>query len=186
MMDTLQSFYGRTKYWWAILVLGIAVALLGLWMLFFPIAGFDLLAMIFGWALIGAGIFELVVATSMEKKIPGWGWWLASGIIDILIGLVLVINQELSMEVLPYFFAFIFLFKGIQNIVAGFSMTSQNKYWWLYLLNGVLMLILSWIFFSSVNNPAFIIDFLVSIVFIYWGAMTAFISFDVKPAQLKK
>ena len=106
---------------------------------------------------------------------------MAGGIIERIIGLILVVNLGLSMEVLPYFFAFIFLFKGIENIVASFVSISVNKFWWLYLINGVLMVILSWIFFSSVNNPTFIIDFLVSIILIYWGISMLFLSFDLKP-----
>ena len=182
-MQSVQSFFGKTNYWWGILILGILIAILGLWMLFYPIQGFDFLANIFGWVLLISGVFELVVSASLEKKIYGWGWWLAGGIIDILIGIVLILNQELTKEVLPFFFAFVFLFKGIQYILAGFSMTSTYKYWWLYLLNGVLMLILAWIFFSSSSNPAFLVDFLVSIVFIYWGTVLALFSFDLKPIK---
>ncbi len=180
-MDIIDSFFGKTKYWWLILIAGICIAIVGIWLLFFPIEGYIIIAQAFGWCLLLSGIFQIVIAASIEKKFHGWGWWLAGGIIDIIIGLILVVNLGLSMEVLPYFFAFIFLFKGIENIVASFVSISVNKFWWLYLINGVLMVILSWIFFSSVNNPTFIIDFLVSIILIYWGISMLFLSFDLKP-----
>lgn len=182
-METIKNFFGKTKYWWSILILGILLTLMGIWMMFYPIEGYLLIASVFGWALLISGVFEIVISTSLEKRIPGWGWWLAGGIIDIIIGVILIANISLTEMVLPYFFAFIFLFKGIQNIIASFMIISGNKYWWLYLLNGVLMLIISWMFFSSANTPAFITDFLVSVFFIYWGAMLTVFSFDLKPLK---
>ena len=180
-MEMLDSFFGKTKYWWLLLVAGICITIVGIWMFIYPIQGYIIIAQAFGWCLLLSGIFQIVVSTSIHKKYHGWGWWLAGGIIDIIIGIILIINIGLSMEVLPLFFAFVFLFKGIENIIASFVSISVNKFLWLYLINGVLMIILSWIFFSSVNNPTFIIDFLVSIILIYWGISMLFLSFDLKP-----
>lgn len=185
-METIRTFFGKTNYWWSILVIGVLIALLGLWMLFYPIQGYEFIARIFGWSLLIVGVFELVISSTLEKRLHGWGWWLAGGILDIIIGIILITNLVLAAEVLPYFFAFIFLFKGIQNIVASFMLTAGVRYWWLYLLNGVLMIILSWMFFSSANNPSFIVDFLVSLVFIYWGTMMAVFAFDLKPTKSDK
>ncbi|MEG0947794.1 MAG: DUF308 domain-containing protein [Bacteroidales bacterium] len=184
-METIKNFFGKTTYWWGILLLGILITLVGIWMMFYPIQGYIFIARVFGWALLISGVFEIVISTTLEKKLPGWGWWLAGGIIDIIIGVILIANIALTEMVLPYFFAFIFLFKGIQNIIASFIIISSHKYWWLYLINGVLMLIISWMFFSSANTPAFITDFLVSVFFIYWGVMLTVFSFDLKPMKRK-
>lgn len=180
-METIRTFFGKTNYWWAILLIGTLIALAGFWMLFYPLEGYLIIARLFGWSLLIAGVAEFVIATRMDKKLHGWGWWLAGGIIDLIIGLILIANINLSMAVLPYFFAFIFLFKGIQNIIAAFMLVKGMRYWWLYLINGVLMVILSWMFFSSGYDQAFMVDFLVSIVFIYWGITMAIFSFDLKP-----
>ncbi|MEG1615601.1 MAG: DUF308 domain-containing protein [Bacteroidales bacterium] len=184
-METIRTFFGKSNYWWAVLALGVLVAILGFWMLFQPLEGYELIARMFGWALLITGVVEVVVSMSLEKKLQGWGWWLAGGIIDIFIGIILIANITLAYQVIPYFFAFIFLFKGIQNIIASFVIMQGNRIWWLYLLNGVLMVILSWMFFTSADNPSFIVDFLVALVFIYWGSMMAVFSFDLKPIKSK-
>ena len=184
-METITQFFGKTKYWWSVLLIGALLFLLGTWMLYRPLQGYALIANLFGWSLLVTGVFEATVATSVGKRIPGWGWWLAGGITDVIIGLILVSNIVLTEMVLPYFFAFIFLFKGVQNVVASFVMMSGSKVWWLYLINGLLMLVIAWMFLTSTDSPAFITDFLVSIYFIYWGAVLMFMSFDIKPRRVE-
>ena len=182
-MDMLDSFFGKSKYWWLLLIGGICIALVGIWMLIFPIQGYIIIAQAFGCCLLLSGSFQIVVSTSIHKKFHGWGWWLAGGILDIIIGVILIINLGLSMEIIPIFFAFVFLFKGIEYIVASIVSISYNKLWWLYMINGVLMVILSWMFFTSLNNPSFLVDFLVSLMLIYWGISMLFFSFDLKPTK---
>jgi uncharacterized membrane protein HdeD (DUF308 family) len=182
-METIQQFFGKSKYWWSVLLLGILLFLLGFWMLYSPIQGYALIANLFGWSLIVTGIFESTVATSMERRLPGWGWWLAGGIIDVIVGVILVSNIVLAAAVLPFCFAFIFLYKGVQNVVASFVIAGGNRAWWLYLINGLLMLIIAWMFFTSPASSAFMTDFLVAVYFIYWGAALAAMSFDLKPAK---
>ena len=78
-------------------------------------------------------------------------------------------------------FAFIFLFKGLSNIISAFSMTSAYKYWWLYLINGIIMLLISFLFFFTPFTAAYSIVFLCSFVFVYWGVALIIFSYDVKP-----
>lgn len=96
----------------------------------------------------------------IKQKVRGWGWWLAGGIIDILIGFILVGNLSFSEAVLPFFFAFIFMYKGIANLFSALNMVSTHRYWWLYLVNGLLLLILGLLFFASPFTAAFSIIFL--------------------------
>ena len=182
-MEGFKSYFGQTRYWWLITVAGIVIAALGCWMFVEPEKGYIFIAEIFGWALLFVGIFEIVISIAIERRIPGWGWWLAGGIVDVFLGILLIGNLTLTEVALPYFFGFVFLFKGVENVIASFMITKTNRYWWLYLLNGVLMLILGFLFFSNSSNPAFIIDFLVSIVFIYWGIILAISSYGLRPGR---
>lgn len=183
-MDTTTfNFWGTSKYWWSLLILGLLIIAGGFWLLYQPVIGYATIALLFGWLLLVGGIFQIVISTSIKKEMQGWGWWLAGGILDVLIGLLLVMNLALTEASLPYFFAFIFLFKGITNLIAAFSMTSTYKYWWLYLINGILLLVLSWLFFISPFAAAFTIVVLCSFVMIYWGISLIVFSFDVKPSK---
>ena len=132
---TTFNFWGKTKYWWGIMLVGILLIPAGLWLLLQPVMGYAVISMLLGWGLILFGVVQLTVSGDIEKRGQGWGWWLAGGIFDIFIGFLLISNLALSELTLPYFFAFIFLFKGLSNIISAFSMTSAYKYWWLYLRN---------------------------------------------------
>ena len=176
-----MHFWGKTKYWWALIITGILMIPCGLWLWFQPALGYEVLSLLLGWLLILFGIVQLIVSGNVKQKVRGWGWWLAGGIFDIFIGFLLISNLALSELTLPYFFAFIFLFKGLSNIISAFSMTSAYKYWWLYLINGIIMLLISFLFFFTPFTAAYSIVFLCSFVFVYWGVALIIFSYDVKP-----
>ena len=178
---TTFNFWGKTKYWWRIMLVGILLIPAGLWLLLQPVMGYAVISMLLGWGLILFGVVQLTVSGDIEKRGQGWGWWLAGGIFDIFIGFLLISNLALSELTLPYFFAFIFLFKGLSNIISAFSMTSAYKYWWLYLINGIIMLLISFLFFFTPFTAAYSIVFLCSFVFVYWGVALIIFSYDVKP-----
>ena len=134
-------------------------------------------------ALILFGIVQLIVSGNVKQKVRGWGWWLAGGIIDILIGFILVGNLSFSEAVLPFFFAFIFMYKGIANLFSALNMVSTHRYWWLYLVNGLLLLILGLLFFASPFTAAFSIIFLCAAAFIYWGFSLIFFGYSLRPVE---
>ena len=83
-------FWGKTKYWWTLIVVGLLMIPCGLWLWTQPALGYEVLSMLLGWLLILFGIVQLIVSSNVKQKVQGWGWWLAGGIIDILIGFILV------------------------------------------------------------------------------------------------
>ena len=133
-----MNFWGQTKYWWLVLVVGILLVLGGFAYWFWPAAGFAIASQIFGWLLILTGVVQLCVSAGVNRP-RGWGWWLAGGVIDMFVGFLLVRSIILSELVFPYFLAVVFIFWGIAWIIA--SVTSRAKrYWWMYLINGILLL----------------------------------------------
>lgn len=137
MEITTISFWGKSRYWWAVLLVGILLIPCGIWLVARPDIGYSVISLLLGWFLIILGILQLIIASDINRREQGWGWWLAGGILDILIGFLLVSNLVLSEIVLPYFFAFILLYRAIKNIVAGVMLAKAYKGWWLYLLNGI-------------------------------------------------
>ena len=100
-MKTLTiNFWGQTKYWWIVLVVGILLVLGGFAYWFWPAAGYAVASQIFGWLLILAGVVQLCVSAGAERP-RGWGWWLAGGVIDMFVGFMLVRSVILSEIVFP-------------------------------------------------------------------------------------
>lgn len=174
-------FWGKTKYWWTLIVAGLLMITCGFWLWSQPALGYEVLSLLLGWIVILFGVVQLVVSSSVKQRVRGWGWWLAGGIIDILIGFILVGNLSFSEAVLPFFFAAIFLYKGVSNLFSAFSMISTDKYWWLYLINGLLLSTLGILFFSMPFMATFSIVFLCAVAFVYWGVSLLLFGCSLRP-----
>ncbi len=180
-----EIYWGQTRNWWLILLAGILMVCCGFAYWFWPLAGFAVASQIFGWLLVLVGIVQLLHASGPHMA-RGWGWWLAGGIIDLFIGFMLVRSVVLSEEVFPYFIALIFLFWGVSAIFSAIQQR-QRRYWWLYLINGILMLVIGFFFLEAgYVQDAMMTSFLTSLAFIYWGFSIAMVSYDLKPAKNDK
>ena len=67
-----------------------------------------------------SGTLEILFAVTNRKNISSWGWYLASGIIDLILGIYLMANIGLSMAVLPFIVAFWLMFRGFAS--TGYAM----------------------------------------------------------------
>ena len=181
MENSHKFFWGKNKYWWTILLPGILLIPCGCWFLFSPSIGYFTITTILLWMLILTGIVQLIVAFNTPAHTEGRGWWLAGGIVDIFIGFMMLGNIGFSAMLLPYFFAFVFLYKGVAYLISSFCTASHRRAWWLYLINGLLLLILAALFFFSPFSAMIAIDFLIGVSFIYWGISLIFFSLDLRP-----
>lgn len=178
----LQSV-GHTRWWWAVLVVGILLVISGFAYWFWPEMGYAVASQIFGWLLILAGIVQLCVAAGPDQP-RGWGWWIAGGVIDMFVGFMLVRSVVLSEMVLPYFLAIIFLFWGLDAFVAA-GTRRRPRYWWLNIINGILMCLIGFFFIEAGwVSDMMMVSFLTSIAFIYWGCTIALASYEMKPSKI--
>ncbi len=176
------NFWGQTKYWWVVLAVGILLVLGGFCYWFWPAAGFAVSSQIFGWLLILAGVVQLCVSSGNDRP-RGWGWWIAGGIIDLFVGFMLVRSVILSELVFPYFLAAVFIFWGVAYVIASVSGRRQ-RYWWMYLVNGILLMIIGFFFLEAGwLQDMMMVSFLSALAFIYWGFTVAMVSYEMKPTM---
>ncbi len=180
---TTVHFWGKTKYWWTLMLLGVLMIPCGFWLWMQPVVGYEMLSTLLGWLLVLYGVVQLLVAGNVRQRVKGWGWWLAGGVIDVFIGFVMVGNLSFSESMLPFLFAFVFIYKGIANLISAFNMVSTYKYWWLYLINGVLLLILGILFWALPFTAVFSIVFLCAFAFVYWGATLILFAYSLRPTS---
>lgn len=184
-MKTLNvNYFGQTRWWWVVLIVGILLALGGFAYWFWPAAGYAVASQIFGWMLVLAGIVQLCVAAGPNHG-KGWGWWICGGVLDLFIGFMLVRSIILSEMVFPYFLAIIFIYWGIESII-GACFGRRLRYWWLGLINGILLGIIGMFFLEAGwVSDMMMVSFLTSIAFIYWGFTIAIGAYEMKPVEQK-
>lgn len=181
-MKTLNNYFGRTRYWWVLLLAGILLVIGGFAYWFWPNAGYAVASQIFGWLLIVVGVVQLCVSAGINRP-KGWGWWLAGGVIDLFVGFMLVRSVILSEMVFPYFLAFIFVYKGIGAVFTAVAQR-HNRHWWLYLVNGILMLIIGFFFLEAgYVQEMLMVSFLAALAFIYWGFALSMTAYELRPSK---
>ncbi|HJE39589.1 MAG: hypothetical protein C7K11_08835 [Candidatus Amulumruptor caecigallinarius] len=180
MMKSLNTRLHSTRAWWVVLLTGILMVLCGFAYWFWPVAGYAVASQLFGWLLILVGAVQLVVAASNNHP-RQWGWWIAGGMIDMFIGFMMVRSIILSEIILPYFLALIFIFWGI-NAVCNSVSDRPRKYWWLHLVNGILLTLIGFLFIESGwLQDMMMTSFITSLAFIYWGFTLSIASYGLRP-----
>jgi uncharacterized membrane protein HdeD (DUF308 family) len=178
------NYFGRSKAWWVVLLIGILMVLCGFAYWFWPQPAYAVASQIFGWLLVLAGIVQLCAAAGPNRG-KGWGWWIAGGVIDMFIGFLMVQSIIISEAVFPYFVAMIFLYWGISAICSAVHNNENgHKYWWLYLVNGILLLLIGFFLVQAGwVGDMMMVSFLTSLAFIYWGFSIAMFSYDMRPVK---
>ena len=112
MKTFIDTINFGVKNWWVSLLLGLLYILIAICLMFTPLASYVALSVLFSVSMFVSGTLEILFAVTNKKNISSWGWYLASGIIDLILGIYLMANIGLSMAVLPFIVAFWLMFRG--------------------------------------------------------------------------
>lgn len=85
MKTLFDEMEHAVKNWWLSLILGILYIIVALCLLFAPGSSYIALSVIFSISMLISGIIEIIFSISNRRGISSWGWYLASGIIDLIL-----------------------------------------------------------------------------------------------------
>ena len=121
----LKTALRSVKYWYLPLITGIIFVLVGIWVLRTPVGSYATLALLFSLTFLVAGLIEIIYAFANRKAIDSWGWWLAGGIVDFLIGVLLISQPEISLAFLPIYIGFGILFRS--SVAIGWALELKRQ-----------------------------------------------------------
>jgi len=177
----LNSAQSAVKNWWISLLLGILYIIAGIWVFQTPLASYVSLSIVFSVFIFASGISQIVFSISNKNEIQGWGWYLAGGILDLIIGILLITHPLMTMAILPFYVGFWLLFQGFMAIGLSFQFKSAGMPSWGWLLFlGFLTLLFS---FLLLANPVFAglsIVYMTAFALITAGIFRIFLAFDLK------
>lgn len=143
-MSLASKAIGAVRNWWWFIIIGLLFIASGIAVLMRPLEGYVGLSVLFSITIMGIGISQIVFSLGNKDVLPGWGWTLVSGIIDVAIGSYLFMFPVVTMATLPYFVGFWLMFRSFY--IMGISMDLQNLgisgWGWLF-SGGILLLIFS-------------------------------------------
>lgn len=143
-METLIESTVRNiiKQWWLILLAGILLVIMGSWIIISPFQSFLAICWAVAIGIIGSGCFEIVFSVKNHASIKGWGWLLAAGLVDVVIGIYLLNYPLITMVILPLIIAVWILFRGIVAVGNAIHMRSYGFNDWRWLIAAAITIVL--------------------------------------------
>jgi uncharacterized membrane protein HdeD (DUF308 family) len=127
MNNMVSDLRQVARYWWIFLILGAVLIAFGILVFTNPADGYAGLTLYFELAFLLNGILEISFAVSNHRTLHGWGWHLAGGIFDLLVGVLLTANPVLAAVSLPYFAGFWLMFRSIAVIGRSFDLPTMKR-----------------------------------------------------------
>ena len=178
IFDELQQ---EVKNWWISLILGILYVIVAISLMFSPLSGYAVLSILFSVSVLFSGLLEISFAVSNRRRVSSWGWYLAGGIIDMILGFYLITYPMLSMEVITFIIAFWLMFRGFSSV--GYAMDLKRygtRDWGWYVAFGILAVICSLIILWQPAVGALYAVYMISFAFLIIGFFRIMLSFELK------
>lgn len=138
---------GITRYWWLPLLTGLLSIGIGIWCLCSPVTSLPVLAYAFSICILAAGLCNLIFAFVNTGGLPGWGWALAYGIIEILCGVwLLTLPAAVMTTAFIYAIGIYLVFVAVNSICEACMLNSYGSIWF----GLILALLLATIVFSII------------------------------------
>ncbi len=176
-----MSMDNKIKEWWIPTVIGIGLMIISAYFMMQPVKTFMALTVLFGWMIFTAGGFNTVFALRNRHIFDGWYIYLIIGLLEAVMGGVMLFQPELSASTLILFVGFWLTFSAVSRISLSFWLKKMElSNWWVSLLSGIILL-----FFSVLIlvNPVFgMISavYLVSIPLFMMGLLSLFFGIQLK------
>ena len=108
-------------------VLGVLFVIAGIMALMSPFQTFGMLALLIGWYLMFKGIADIIVSIAERDVLSLWGLLLASGIVQMVIGVWAIGYPGRSAWLLVLWVGVAALMRGITEIVLAFKLRGADR-----------------------------------------------------------
>jgi len=163
------------RHWWVFLLRGILFVLLGIYMIASPLSSYVALGFIFGLIILLTGVGELFHVVR-DNTAANRGWHLFLGILDIIIGLILMSHLAASADILRIIVGIWFVFRGF-SLLSFSRLAGKNLF---LTIGGVLTIIFGlFVIFNAVFGALTIIIW-TAIAFIITGLFNVYLGIRLK------
>jgi uncharacterized membrane protein HdeD (DUF308 family) len=179
-MTTIENSKKTTLSWWMYLIKGVLIIVLGIWMLKMPRESFNAMLLVIGLIIAIGGVLEAFLALYYKKVLKEWGWNFSAGILDILVGILLIANPEAILVLITLFISFWLVLRGVLSIWEAMELRKEGrKNWKWVLLLGILIMLLAIVLIWHPQVIGLTIIFWIAISFISLGIFRIILAFKL-------
>lgn len=170
----------HSKNWWLITLRGLIFFFIGIYILRFPISGMLGLIVYGSVLLFISGLVIAIFAVTTRKSNSNWIWQLLEGLLDVVIGIILLSNVGLTAATLPYVFAFFGVLTGIFWVMESLYLKRKHyRFWGVALTAGLFSILIGILIFYRPVLAALTIVTIIGIMFIVQGIFLVLFSLAV-------
>lgn len=181
MPNLLKSFRNSVKHWYIPLILGILFIVCGVYVFSSPLETYLTLSLLFSVSFIVSGISDIFFALNNSKFLNGWGLYLVTGLLSLIMGIYLVSYPHISMSILPFIVGFTVMFRSFQLLGISFDLKDAHVLRWGNLaIFSILGIILSFMLLTNPIFSGFSLVVLTGLSFIFVGIASVTLAFNLK------
>ena len=111
----------------------------------------------------------------------GWGWTLALGILTAMVGILLLMNPEVSLATLPFYVGFLVMFRSIGAIGTALDLKNYKVLdWGTLMVIGILGLLFSFILLWNPVFAGMTVVIWTGIAFLVAGVFNVYLGFKLR------
>jgi uncharacterized membrane protein HdeD (DUF308 family) len=169
-----------SRYWWLVVLRGVAAVLFGILAIFFPGAAGVVLVIWFGAYVLIDGIFSLIAGISRRQTNDRWWVLVLEGLVGIAAGIVTFLWPGGAGLVLLFIIATWAILTGIMEIIAAIRLRAEIEGEWLLALGGVLSILFGVLLFIFPASGALAVIWLIAAYAILFGILLIVLGFRLR------
>ncbi len=168
------------KNWWLLTLKGILAIVFGIFAVSMPGATLKTLMIYFGIVILIGGVVLIFGSLSHKKNNKKWQNWMFEGILDIVIGFVIIFFPKFSLDIFIIILAIWAITVGFSQLFNAMNNKQGAKSKWLMLLNALIVIIFAIVLFINPFEGAVAVTYLVGIFAIIFGIFITVFSIQLK------
>lgn len=171
--------------WWLPAIKGILAFILGLLIIIKPLDALIGIALLIGVITLAGGIALMVYAIANRQRVEDWGWLLAEGLFDVLIGIAILAYPALSVLLLTSLLGVWFIVSGIFQLVYYSRHRRRSEKRQIVLFNGIITLLLGIVIVFNPMGGAIGLTLVIGITAVIYGILLIYIAFRYREMSSK-
>jgi len=179
-----KNLGSSSNYWWIPFLSGLILLLFGIWFLVAPLESFQSLSIAFGIIMFLSGVLELYILIKSTKGLMDNLSFLWGGVLNIVLGILLILNPRTILVIISILIGFWLIFKGGEQIKRAINLRkNKNSVWKRVLTLGIIMILVAAILLWHPEIIGFTIALWTSIAFIMIGIFRIYLAFRLKTVK---